>query len=65
MGEINKKTTVSLAVVCLIIAAAIAWGSLTTMVTMMKADLNEMQEQMITFDDKLDQILIRKSLSLE
>lgn len=64
MGEINKKTTVTLPVVIIIVAAAVAWGVLTTIVTSMGVDIDDLKEQVESLDIKIDQILVMKETSL-
>jgi len=68
MEEINKKTTISLnlllAILIPAIVTAVAWGALLMRVQNIEDDVDEIKTQITALDDKFEDILRERSLSL-
>ena len=62
--KITEKTSISLKVVMVIAAAAVAWGITTTTVLNNGNNIAELKQEMASLNDKFDEILLDRNLTL-
>jgi len=62
--QITKNTSISLGLVFIIVAASVAWGILTTKVVNIEKDVGQIQTQLTALDDKFEQLLMDRNLTL-